>query len=196
MGNEIEKDGVDPNELEDIPDLPNIQEGEEDTTDWIAEAKKYQGIAKRYKTKLTKTKESQAPKADVPEIKNPAKEVEKTSFDYAERAYLKSSGVESEDFDFLFEVMKTTGKKDLDEVLGSKHIIAELNDRKEERASKNAIPSGSSRSGDSAKNTEVGFWLAKGELPPANMVELRRKVVNAKIAAEGSGSPFSDTPVV
>lgn len=54
MANE---DVVVPEEEDVIEELPEVEEGQEDQTDWKALALKNQGIAKRMKTKLEKSKE-------------------------------------------------------------------------------------------------------------------------------------------
>jgi hypothetical protein len=174
-----------------IPETPDLEET--DTTDWKAKAQELQGqlkesrgIAKRYQTKAQKAAEPKAP-----EVKAAAPE--KKGFDYAEKAYLKSSGIEASDFDLVKEVMDSTGK-DIDGVLSSKFFLAELKERKELRMTEAATPSGSKRAGNTTKD-QVDYWLAKGELPPTDQPELRRKVVNARIANESSKSQFADQAV-
>jgi len=163
-------------------------EYDNDTTDWKAIALKNQGIAKRYKTKLSKSKEVKEPE--------PVKEVSKAKeeFDYAEKAYLKASGVQNNEFPMVLEAISTTGKT-LEQVLDSKYFQAELKETRELEATKNAIPDGTKRSSASAKDS-VEYWIAKGELPPADQRELRTKVVNARISSEKDKSTFSDNPVV
>ncbi len=97
---------------------------------------------------------------------------------------------------FVQGIMKDTGK-DLDSVMASPFVKAELARLGEERTTKAAAPAAGSegRQGAPARDS-VEYWLAKGELPPADQVELRRKVVNAKIAKGSTGSVFSSTPVV
>lgn len=158
-------------------------EFDNDTTDWKAIALKNQGIAKRYKTKLSKSKEVKEPETVV-----------KEGFDYAEKAYLKASGVQNNEFPMVLEAISTTGKT-LEQVLDSKYFQAELKETRELEATKNAIPEGTKRSSASAKDS-VEYWVAKGELPPADQRELRTKVVNARISSEKDKSTFSDNPVV
>ena len=171
-----------------------LDEDGTDTTDWKAEALKRHGIAKRFQTKLQKAKEEfEAYKTANPDEK--AKQPQdKKEFDYAEKAYLKSNGVDKEDFPFVFETMQKAGKT-LDELLDSKYFQAELKEKREERESAEAVPTGTKRTSGSARDS-VEYWIAKGGLPPADQVELRRKVVKAKVDAEKSKSHFSDNPVV
>lgn len=115
-------------------------------------------------------------------------------FDYGEKAFLIANGIkESDEMEFVRDVMKETGKS-LDAVVGSKYFQAELKDRREDKATQDATPKGSKRSGQSAANT-VEYWIAKGELPPKDQTELRRKVVNARITKETNKSMFTSNPV-
>lgn len=183
------------NEQEDIiEDLPEVEEGEEDDTDWKALAKQNQGIAKRLKTKnaklLEKAKERRKAK---PEVKLKSKDT-KESFDYAEKAYLKTSDVKPEEFDLVREIMDSTGKT-LDEVLDNKYFRAEQKELREAKASTDAVPTGTKRSTQSHKD-KVDYWMAKGEMPPADQPNLRREYVNAKMKAETEGSKFATRSVI
>lgn len=180
--------------IPETPELPEVPEGEQDPTDWKAKANELQGqlkesrgIAKRYQKDVEKFKTSE-PKAPEP------KPQDKKGFDYSEKAYLKSSGIEKQDFDFVKEVMESTGKS-LDDVLDSKYFQAELKERKDLRMTEEATPSGTKRAGNTTRD-QVDYWIAKGELPPADQRELRLKVVNARIKAEENKSQFTDQAVV
>lgn len=170
-----------------------------DATDWQAEARKRDGIAKRFKTQNAKLK------ADLEEERKKSSALVKNdsttkSFDYAEKAYLTAKGIDEEEYDFVREVMQHTGKQ-LDEVLKSKYFKAELGEQREAKAAKDAIPSGSKRSSGSAKG-EVDYWVNKVDgdgrpvMPPRDQTELRQKVVEARLTAERNRSHFTDNPVV
>lgn len=129
-----------------------------------------------------------------PKVTEPSKQ-NKDELDYGQKAYLRAEGIKtSEEEALVLNVMRQTGKK-LEEVLDSKYFQAELNEIRERKASENAIPNGSKRSGQTARD-DVAYWLAKGELPPREEVELRRKVVNAKLAREKEVNVFSRNPIV
>ncbi len=180
MANEIEKDEV-------LDELPSVEEGQEDFTDWKALALKNHGIAKRFKTKFEKLK-ANPPKEETPPIEG------KKGFDNADKALLIASGIKRDEFDFVEDFMKNTGKS-LDEVVDSKYFQAELKAQREESETKNAIPSGTKRASPGSRD-EVGYWIAKDELPPRDQRELRSKVVQAKIKIEQDKSVFTDNPVV
>src|SRR3990167_1576872 len=177
-----------------IDDLPEIEEDQDDTTDWKTLALKNQGIAKRTQSKLKKLKLELEKVEAKPKIKEPEKTEKKQGFDYGEKAFLKASDVTPDEFPLVEEFIKETGKT-LDEVLENKYFRAEQKELREQKASADAIPSGSKRSPKSSKD-EVDYWLAKGELPPADQPELRREYVNKKIKIKESGSPFTSRPVV
>lgn len=117
-------------------------------------------------------------------------------FGLTEKAYLNSEGIKGpEEHKLAKEFMKNTGKS-LDAVIESKYFQAELKELRENNKVADATPKGkNNRSGQSARDS-VEYWIAKGELPPADQVELRRKVVNARIKSESSGNVFTNTPVV
>ena len=184
------------NDQEDvIEDLPaDVPEGEEDKTDWKALALKNQGIAKRLKTKLEKAKEVK-PKAK-PKVKKAKVEgkEKKEGFDYAELAYLIAKGYSrKKEQAAAAEMMKETGKS-LREVLSNKHFKNDIKDMRELKASNDAIPSGTKRTAKSTKD-KVEYWVARGEMPPADQPQLRRDYVNAKTKATTSGDKLSKNPV-
>lgn len=115
--------------------------------------------------------------------------------DYAQKAYMNSLGFKSqEQYDLAFEAMQNSGKS-LDQVLDSKWFQEDLANL----ATKNAIPKGKDgRSNNTIATDTPEYWIAKGEMPPntPENQELRRKIVNAKVAKGKSGNKFSANPVV
>lgn len=179
--------------LEDLPG--DVEEGQEDKTDWKAIAKKNHGIAQRFKTKAEKLKESKGSEGDEGKGKgkggNDGGEGT-SSLDKLDRAVLRVEKITAPDEVKLVEsYMEETGK-DIEAVLGSKFFQAELKEMRDLAATEDATPSGEKRSGVLTRDT-VEYWIAAGKLPedPA----LRIKVVNAKIAKEKSGSQFSSNPL-
>ena len=184
MANEETKPVVEDEIEEDTPESDLT-----DKTDWQAEAKKARGIASRLRTKLTKATEKKVE----PTVAAPAATANK-GFDYAQKAYLKSSGIAASEFALVQEVMEATGKS-LDDVLDSKHFQGLLKEQREDAAAEAAVPTGTKRASNPTRDS-VEYWIGKGELPPADQPELRRKVVNARIAKEKEKSHFSPNPVV
>lgn len=171
-----------------LPGAP--KEGE--TIDWEAEAKKFQGIATRRGTKIQKIKDAQAKKSEVvPPAQDPNKAKE---LDYGQKAFLISNGIkEPTDQKYVHDAMVSSGKT-LEEILAVPFIQAELKRFGEERATKEATPDPDDRRKSPARDT-VDYWLAKGQMPPADQPELRRDYVNAKIKAEKAKTQFTDSPV-
>ena len=171
--------------LDEAVEETQTEESEEkEEVNWEAKAKEAIGRAKRAETQLKKFKEA-------PEETSPAKPQKKEGFDYAEKAYLKSSGINQNEFDFVYEVMTSTGKT-LDEVLEAKYFQSELKEKREAKASKEAIPSGTKRSASPAKD-QIEHWLNKpfSEVPQ----ELKREVLKARQKVEANNSKFSDRPI-
>lgn len=184
----------------DAPEEIGDEPADADTTDWKAEAlrardiaKRNAGIAKRNATRLEKWKKTAEMKVET--VADPVKkETKQQGFDYGEKAFLRANGIVASEYGLVQEVMQSTGKS-LDEVLEAKYFQAALKEMREEQAAKDAIPSGSKRSTSHARDT-VEFWIQKGEMPPRDQVELRRKVVEERIKAEQNRSTFTDNPVV
>jgi hypothetical protein len=167
-----------------------IDDDGNDVTDWKTLALEAQGKAKRYYSKYQKYK-GEAKKAK-PEDHKP--EEKKTGLDYGQKAFLIANGIKGADEMELVNSYLASGKE-LEDIVDNKHFLADLEDLRNDKAVKAATPSSNKRTGNNARD-EVEYWLAKGELPPADQVELRRKVVNAKIKAQSDGNPFSKNPVI
>lgn len=175
MTNDPNKEEIEPTE----PTEPTSDDGEEAEIDWKAKYEAEEGRRKRLETKLAKSSE---PKAE----SSPRKS---DDLDFGAKAYLVANGVKGADETKLVkEIMANTGK-DLDAVLESKYFQAELKELRDMRLAAEATPTGAKRSSQSASNT-VEYWLAKGELPPSSEIDLRRKVVNARIDKESKKNVF------
>lgn len=117
--------------------------------------------------------------------------------DLAQRAFLNSEGIKGKDEHALVqEWMKDTGKS-LEDVIENSRFQAELKDFREGNATKEAMPKGTRRSSQTSRDSE-DYWIAKGEMPPntPENQELRRKIVNKKIAAKENKDVFTKTPVI
>lgn len=169
---------------------------EADTTDWKAKAIEFEAKYKAEsgsRRRLEKDLKQIASKDTETQTERSTQQDSK-GFDYAQKAYLKSSGIQADEFDFVKEVMDATGKNDLDAILGSKYFQAELKERRETKATADATPIGTKRAGNQTRN-DVDYWIQKGELPKDNPA-LARKVVNAKIQAEQNTNRFSPNSVI
>lgn len=111
------------------------------------------------------------------------------SNDLGEKAFLAVNGIKTAEERAFFNKMKKETGKSADDLIESTYFQSEFSSFKEKQASANATPTGSKRAGNSSTST-VDYWLAKGELPPASEVQLRRDVVNARIKKEQSQGQF------
>lgn len=152
---------------------------EDQEVDWQARAKELEGRLKRAETKLKKSSDSSVP----------SKPSTPGDFDYSQKAFLAVNEVKTaKELELAKEFMANTGKS-LDDVVTNKYFLQELKELKDLEATALATPSGSKRTGQSAQDS-VEYWLAKGEMPPQGMTELRRAYVNAKMKKEGSEKMF------
>lgn len=174
---------------------------ESDQTDWKAKALELQGIAKRRATQLSKAKERLASvKIETPSPapqNKPESNQKQKELDYAQKAYLKASGVNAEEFDFVETVMRETGK-DVDGILASNYFQAELKERREAKAVNNAVPSNIPGRNNEPASNKVDYWIKKGELPPSTPEnqKLRREIVNERYKMEKSAHQFSSNPII
>lgn len=152
---------------------------EEQEVDWQARAKELEGRLKRAETKLKKSSDSPAP----------SKPSTPGDFDYSQKAFLAVNEIKSaKELELAKDFMDNTGKS-LDDVVTNKYFLQELKELKEIEKTTLANPTGSRRTGQSAQDS-VEYWLAKGEMPPQGMTELRRAYVSAKMKKDDSGKKF------
>lgn len=184
--------------IEDVVEVPEITPTQDDqgndTTDWkaIAEANrelalKNQGIAKRFKTKADKAKETKLIETPV-EIKEPKKSDDVLSSKF-ERLALKQAGITHADD---IELAQKTAKKwsvDVDEVLADEDFQVKLKRQQDGRANIEAT-SGvkGSGQGSSTKGKEsVEHWIGK-DLPPTPAdipdAKVRRNIIQKMLLAK------------
>jgi hypothetical protein len=145
------------------------QPSHEDEKDWKAEALKLKAILERNKNK-------------------PNREPSKKSdgFDYGVKAYLKTEGIESKDFDWVESEFKNSGLKDVESLLANPYFRSQLDERKSLEKTKNATIRGKSPSGVSTDSIE--YWLTQDfKEVPAN---LKSKVIEARLAKENQKNVF------
>ena len=179
-------------ESEENLDLPTVAEGQEDTTDWRAEAQKLRekAIRQRESTKALKAKLTEFEKA------RPQDKVENTktdNFGLVEKTYLRSAGItDSEEIELAFSTAKKWGVG-IDQVVDDEDFKVKL-DRHRTNKSNLAATSGiKSGQGDSqAKNTPE-YWIAKGVPPTADQVsdrKTRAKIARAMMGNAKNGKKF------
>lgn len=121
---------------------------------------------------------------------NAGKDTAPKEFDYGQKAFLVAKGYDTdEEESFLFKEVSETGKT-LSQVLSFNYVQEQLKALKEQKNSEGAIPRGSGERGGQGNRNSVDYWIQKGELPPEDQIEMRRKVVNEKLKRSQSKSKF------
>lgn len=140
--------------------------------------------AKEAERKLKDKKENPTPAA------KPGNQPSNQGLQSGDYAYLAVKGIEDdESLAVVEEAMKMMPGKSVREVLNSRYVQVELEGIKQQKENEGASPKPGNRAGNSAKNS-VDYWIDKGELPPADQVELRRKVVNERYRRSKAGNKF------
>ena len=181
--NEVEVEA----EVEETLDLPVVNEGEDDTTDWKAEATKLQNkaISQRERTKTLKKELADARKATEIVAGSKPSQPKTGELDETQLDYLDIKGIsESEDIAVIQKVIQKTGQT-VREALKDEYVIAKLASLKAERDVKSATPSSTRRSGIQTGDiaSAVAKFEATGVLP--DDFELASKVTDA-VATKGN----------
>ncbi len=155
---EEEEQVVEPQEAQDEKDL-KIQELEEKLKNKAIEARLAKKTAKQ--------------KASAPSIELQAVEARVI------RAELRAEGIkDDEEIDFVIEKAKILGVEPA--VAAKDEVVAALLEKKrKEKLNLLAMPDNQSRNNVNTRDS-VEYWIAKGELPPKDQIDLRRQVVKRK----------------
>ncbi len=160
-------------------------ENESEQTQELQEPERRQETPEAKRARLTRELERLNKKYPTEQPEN--KVTNSSDVDYAELAYLAAKGIEApEEIAFVKKVAKTANLP-LHEAMRDEFVQAKLKSMREATAVEEAVPSNSKRSNAQAKDN-VDYWIAKNELP--DDVELRRKVVNARIQRETQRDVF------
>jgi ABC-type bacteriocin/lantibiotic exporter with double-glycine peptidase domain len=177
-------------ENEYTPEVEQVNETNEEQEKPQLTPEQIQGAKRRQLTKLAKEFGIELPKH---EEKEEVKNEEKKVLDINEKTYLIVNKVDKEDYDFILDEMKETGKP-IDKILEFKYVRDALEERMNERKTQKATqhPPTTSRAGNAVKDS-VDWYLKKGELPPPG--ELRNQYLDRKRESGDSGSKFTSRPV-
>lgn len=176
-------------------DLPEIEEGQEDTTDWKAEAQKLRekAIAQRERTKTLKQQLADAKKAvEVVAGSNKTSTQPKTGeLDETQLDYLDLKGISDQDqIDLIQKVMKNSGQT-LRQTLRDDYVLARLETIKKEKEVKDATPSSTKRGGSGTNDvaTALARYEQSGFKDLPEDFALRSAVVNAMAEKTNSNKP-------
>ena len=186
------------NETEDNFDLPEVEEGQEDSTDWKAEAEKLKekAIRQRESTKTLKLQikelEQYKPK---PQDKIENKKSDEKLFERLDKLALKTAGINEADEVELYNKWKDQTGREADEITENKIFQAELTDLRIARANQLATSNIKGEQGESGVKNTPDYWLAKAtkgddgkiRLPEETPKELYPKILN-KLAEKEQGS--------
>jgi hypothetical protein len=170
---DLEQDANNDQEVEETLGEAEEKSKEEPTPepekDWKAEALKYKSILDRNKDKLQK---------------EPSKKSD--GLDYGAKAFLKASGIDNSEFDFVQAELKNSGLKDIESLLDNPYFKSQLENRRELAKTQNATIKG--KSSNAVATNSVEYWMTKPieEVPQ----DMRIKVVNAKLAKEKDKGVF------
>lgn len=185
--NEVEVEA----EVEETLDLPVVNEGEDDTTDWKAEATKLQNkaISQRERTKTLKKELADARKATEIVAGSKPSQPKTGELDETQLDYLDIKGIsESEDIAVIQKVIQKTGQT-VREALKDEYVVAKLASLKADREVKSATPGSTRRSGNQTGDiaSAVAKFEATGVLP--DDFELASKVTDAVTAKGNRNKP-------
>lgn len=168
----------------------------EDQKDWES---LYENQKKRAEKAEARLKELQ-PKEETPKVETPKQDLSKSDeLDYGQKAYLRSYDIKgAEELQLVKDWMKRTGDT-LDSLVEDDIFQAKLGKLREAKAVAEAVPKSTRRSAQVAKD-DVQYWTEKinsgqASLQDIDNVDLRRKVLNARVEHERVGNRFSDSPV-
>ena len=117
-------------------------------------------------------------------------QVDETLLERVTRIELKENGLkDAEEIELVTEKAKELGIDPL-KLVKDGYADTMLKNHRQAKANELANPSTQSRGGVNATDS-VDYWIAKGELPPANKVELRRQVVSKKMATGSRKNMFN-----
>ena len=165
-------------------DLPEVAEGEEDTTDWKDLALKQQGINKRLKTKLEKAKEK---KEEAKETKPPEKPDEKPGeykLSSGDKALLNSyKQIKGTDEITLCENWLSKYGGTPEEMIEDEVFVSKLEKLRDAKLVAQATPTSTKRS-PTSDTSVIDYYLDKpfSEVPK----DKQRDVLNARIARESN----------
>lgn len=180
------------NEFNDEVIVDDVEETNEEVTETTEESPKtekpkrtpqeeyeyYRGRADRLAKKHGF--ESKAKETAKPEVKNDSSKP--NDFDYGEKAFLKTYGIQGSDELTLVKNFKTRTGDELDALVTDEIFLGKLKALREAKETTNAIPKGKGRVG-TTNNTDVDIAVAKfketGELPTD--FELRKQVVDKAV---------------
>ena len=185
------------NDSQDVqPDQNEQSDDKADVNPEVEELKKTLEEKEEQIANLSKTKREL--KKEVKEAKKSDEITTKKSDElgYGHLAFLEAKGIKESEIEFVEGELEKSGD-DLKALIGNEYFQAKLKTHRDVAAVKDATPS-NTRAGGESPSTKAEFWINKGEMPedkPEN-AQLRREVVNKKMAISKNANQFSSNPIV
>lgn len=189
-------------ESEENFDLPKVEEGQEDSTDWKAKATELQQKARE--GAIRQRERTKALKAELEEARNlkpqDKKKVEKPDdmlLERLDKMALKVSGIKEADEVELFNKWKEATGREADDIVGNEIFTKELESLRTAKATLAATSNIKGDSGElSGAKSNADYWIAKatkgddGKLrfPDETPKELYSKILDKMAAGEPSSS--------
>jgi hypothetical protein len=144
----------------------------------------------KYLKELGKSEEKSEPKSD---------KGKSGDLDYGQKAFLRSYDIKGADELALVKNWTNRTGDELDAIVEDEIFQAKLKGLREARATAEAVPKGTKRSGQAPQ--DESYWKAKIESGQATLndiedVTMRRKVLNSRIGTAKEGNKFSTNPIV
>lgn len=176
--------------MEETVEPTEVAEGAtEEAINWQTKAEEAEKRIKELEFKAMKQRDK------VKELKSKTvteDEKKPNDFDYGQKAFLKSYGIDGADERELVKSFMSRTGDDLDTVIGDDILQAKLKSLRDAKVAKDAVPANTGRSA-TAQGNKLDYWLAKyqtsgnlSEVPK----ELQRDVLNAHLKADEQKTKF------
>lgn len=159
---------VDSPQTEETPQEPQ----EEEQPDFEAKIKELEGTVADLTGKLKRaTKPKSEPKKESSNINKESGEL-----DWGQKAFLRTEGIESNEFDFVQEQLADSNLP-LEKLLGNNYFKSQLQEFRDQKSAEKASP-GNTRGSTKSTQAQPEYWVDRpfNEVP----VELRRQVLALK----------------
>lgn len=189
--------------------IDSTKNNEEETTEEVVEEKKEVKPQETPEARLARL-ERQATqlrkklgieKSETKEVKIETKtDTKSDELDYGQKAFLRSYDIKGADEIALVKNWQKRTGDELDAIVEDDIFQAKLKSLREARATNDALPKSNRRGTQPAPNDE-SYWTARIESGQSTLadiedVDMRRKVLNKRVAKEKSGGKFSSNPIV
>lgn len=176
-----------PSDAEESQDEEAQDEGQQDDVDYKS---LYETEQEKVADLTGKLKRATKPKSEPKkESKNITKET--GDLDWGQKAYLRTEGIESTEFDFVQEQLDESNLP-LEKLISNNYFKSQLQEFRDQKSAEKATP-GKTRGATKSAKTEPAFWLDKDfkDVPE----DMKRAVLNLKLEQE-TGARHSSQKII